>query len=183
VRCIDKRVLGMGVAVALIAGCSTRPAAPPPAAPPPPPPAATPAPAPAAAPVPAPKPAAASPAPAAPASTLPAPGPVRNMNDVRMQAAKRIVAANPGATYLGKVPDLLLAIPVLEVELNADGSIKKIDVMRPPSQAPETVQMASDAIRRAAPFGDVSRLPKPWKFVETFLYRDDKKFKPRTLDQ
>jgi hypothetical protein len=133
--------------------------------------------------VPAPKPAAASPAPAAPASTLPAPGPVRNMNDVRMQAAKRIVAANPGATYLGKVPDLLLAIPVLEVELNADGSIKKIDVMRPPSQAPETVQMASDAIRRAAPFGDVSRLPKPWKFVETFLYRDDKKFKPRTLDQ
>jgi hypothetical protein len=29
----------------------------------------------------------------------------------------------------------------------------------------------------------VSRLPKPWKFVETFLYRDDKKFKPRTLDQ
>jgi hypothetical protein len=55
--------------------------------------------------------------------------------------------------------------------------------MRPPSQAPETVQMASDAIRRAAPFGDVSRLPKPWKFVETFLYRDDKKFKPRTLDQ
>jgi hypothetical protein len=108
---------------------------------------------------------------------------VRNATELRLQAAKRIVAANPGATYTGKVPDLLLAIPVLEVELNADGSIKKIDVMRPPSQAPETVQMASDAIRRAAPFGDVSRLPKPWKFVETFLYRDDKKFKPRTLDQ
>ena len=115
--------------------------------------------------------------------TLPAPGPVRNMSEVRAQAAKRIVAANPGATYLGKVPDLLLAIPVLEIELNADGSIKKIDVMRPPSQALETVQMATDAIRRAAPFGDVSRLPKPWKFIETFLYRDDKKFKPRTLDQ
>ena len=179
-RCIDKRVLGLGgvlaLALALTAGCST----PPPAAPPPPPP---PAPAPTAAPTPAPKPAATAPAPAVASANLPAPGPVRNATELRLQAAKRIVAANPGATYLGKVPDILLAIPVLEVELNADGSIKKIDVMRPPSQAPETVQMASDAIRRAAPFGDVSRLPKPWKFVETFLYRDDKKFKPRTLDQ
>jgi len=178
VRCTDKRLLGLFVAMALIAGCST----PPPAAPPPTPPAPAPAPA-AAAPPPAPKPAAAAPAPAVAGANLPAPGPVRNATELRLQAAKRIVAANPGATYLGKVPDILLAIPVLEVELNADGSIKKIDVMRPPSQAPETVQMASDAIRRAAPFGDVSRLPRPWKFVETFLYRDDKKFKPRTLDQ
>jgi hypothetical protein len=108
---------------------------------------------------------------------------VHSLKELRLQAAKRIVAASPGATYLGKVPDLLLAIPVIEVELNADGSIKKIDVMRPPTQALETVQMATDAIRRAAPFGDVSRMPKPWKFVETFLYRDDMKFKPRTLDQ
>jgi hypothetical protein len=28
----------------------------------------------------------------------------------------------------------------------------------------------------------VSRLPRPWKFVETFLFNDDRKFKPRTLD-
>jgi hypothetical protein len=45
------------------------------------------------------------------------------------------------------------------------------------------VQLAIDAVRRAAPFGDVSRIGKPWKFIETFLFRDDRKFKPRTLDQ
>ena len=39
-----------------------------------------------------------------------------------------------------------------------------------------------DAVRRAAPFGDVSRLPRPWKFSETFLFNDERKFKPRTLD-
>ena len=39
------------------------------------------------------------------------------------------------------------------------------------------------AIRRAAPFGDVSKLPKPWKFNETFLFNADRKFKPMTLDQ
>jgi hypothetical protein len=93
-----------------------------------------------------------------------------------------MVAANPDGTFTGKPQQMLLAIPVLEVELNADGSIKKIDIMRRPSQAHETIQMAIDAVKRAAPFGDVSRLPKPWKFSETFLFNDDKRFKPRTLD-
>jgi hypothetical protein len=37
-------------------------------------------------------------------------------------------------------------------------------------------------VRRAAPYGDVSRVPKPWKFVETFLFDEHRKFKPRTLD-
>jgi hypothetical protein len=38
-------------------------------------------------------------------------------------------------------------------------------------------------VRRAAPFGDVSRLPRPWKFSEVFLFDDNRRFKPRTLDQ
>ncbi len=93
-----------------------------------------------------------------------------------------MVAANPDGSYMGAPQPMLLAIPVLEIELNADGSVKHIDVMRRPSQAPETIQLAIDAVRRAAPYGDVSRLPKPWKFAEVFLFNDDKRFKPRTLD-
>ena len=113
---------------------------------------------------------------------LPPPGPVRNWNEVRRQAAQRMVAANPKITYTSTPPDPLLAIPVLEIELNADGSIRKIDVMRHPSQARDTTQIAMEAVRNAAPFGDVSRLPKPWRFTETFLFDDDRRFKPRTLD-
>lgn len=114
---------------------------------------------------------------------LPAPGPVRNWNEVRLQAAKRLVAAHPEATYTGIVPDVLLAIPVLEIELNADGSVRRVDVLRVPTQATDTVQLAIAAVKRAAPYGDVSRLPKPWQFTETFLFTDDRKFKPRTLDR
>jgi hypothetical protein len=29
----------------------------------------------------------------------------------------------------------------------------------------------------------VSHLPRPWKFSEVFLFDDDRKFKPRLLDQ
>lgn len=136
-------------------------------------------------------------APPAPSSTAPrvpvpavlpprAPPPVatsaRNWDDYRVQVAKRLVAANPNGTYMGVPPEPLLAIPVLEIELNGDGSVRHITVLRQPSQATDTVKLAMDAVRRAAPFGDVSRLPRPWKFAEVFLFNDERRFKPRTLD-
>ena len=113
---------------------------------------------------------------------LPPPKPVRNLDALRRQAAERLVAANPERTYMGRVPDILLAIPVLEVELYSDGSVRRIEVLRHPRQARDTTQLAMDAVHRAAPFGDVSRMPKPWKFTETFLFDDDRRFKPRSLD-
>ena len=120
---------------------------------------------------------------AEPKKPLPPPAAGRNWEQVRRQAAERLVAANPDITYMGRVPDQLLAIPVLEIELNGDGSIRRIEVLREPREHKEMLKVAVDAVRRAAPYGDVSRLPKPWKFVETFLFDDDRRFKPRTLDR
>ncbi len=122
----------------------------------------------------------------APAATPDALGPPktpRNHAELRRQAAQRLVAANPDRSYMGTVPEVLLAIPVLEVELKADGQVQHIKVLRRPGQALDTVQLAMDAVHRAAPFGNVSGLPKPWVFSETFLFNDQRKFKPRTLDE
>jgi hypothetical protein len=90
------------------------------------------------------------------------------------------VQAERGQADGGGQPERLLHRQ--DIELHADGSIKNIDVMRRPSQAHDTTQMAIDAVKRAAPFGDVSKLPKPWRFAEAFLFNDDRRFKPRTLD-
>ena len=114
---------------------------------------------------------------------LPPPREPRSWAEARRQAAERLVAANPDGSYMGKPPFMLLAIPVMTIELNADGSVRQISVMRHPSQAKDTVQLAMQAIHRAAPFGNVAKLPKPWKFNETFLFKEDRKFKPMTLDQ
>ena len=116
------------------------------------------------------------------AASLPPPSTQRSWDAVRRQAALRMVAASPAQSYSGAPPDILLAIPVLEVELNGDGSVRRIEVLRRPTQALDTVQLAMDAVRRGAPYGDVSRLPRPWKFVETFLFDDARRFKPRSLD-
>ena len=103
-------------------------------------------------------------------------------DDFRRQAAERIVAMNPEGTYGGPVPEPLLAIPVLEISLNGDGSVRRIQVLRRPTQALDTVQLAIAAVERAAPFGSVAHLPRPWRFTETFLFDAQRRFKPRTLD-
>ena len=139
----------------------------------------------------APAPTTAAPAPAvgaAPAAWGPrymqlgAPLAPRNATELRMQLARRLVAAHPDTSYTARAPDRLLAIPVLEIELNADGSVRNIAVLRKPSTGNEATALAIAAVRRAAPYGDVSKLPRPWKVVETFLFDDELRFKPRTLD-
>jgi protein TonB len=119
---------------------------------------------------------------AAPPPALPAPTAARDWTAFRRQAAQRLVAANPHAVYDGPVPDPLLAIPVLEIELERDGSVHRIRVLRHPTQARDTTQLAIAAVQRAAPFGSVAHLPKPWTFAEVFLFDEQRRFKPRTLD-
>jgi hypothetical protein len=101
----------------------------------------------------------------------------------KLQAGQRLVQAHPDSTYLGLPPEPLYAIPVLEIELNANGSVRRVRVVREPLEAKETIRLAVDAVHRAAPFGDVSRLPKPWKFVEVFLFDENRRFKPASLDR
>ena len=78
---------------------------------------------------PAPAPAVAPPA----APTAPYSRPARTVDEYQRQIAARLMAANPKITYTRRAPEILLAIPVLELEVNADGSVRRIGVMRAPS--------------------------------------------------
>lgn len=113
---------------------------------------------------------------------LPPPQPVKTQAELQRQAALRLLAANPERAYSHKAPEVLLAVPVFRVDLNWDGSIRRIEVMREPGQARETIQLAREAIERAAPFGNVQALPRPWFFTESFLFDDARRFKPRSLE-
>jgi hypothetical protein len=177
VPCTDARHFLALTTLLLLAGCGQTPVPPPPGVPSTlPPPASTGAATPtgqAPAPAPAARPVAAAPPPWRRA---------RDWDDWRQQAALRIVALHPDGTYLGAVPEPLLAIPVLEIDLNGDGSVRRVQVLRRPTQALDTVQLAIDAVQRAGPFGSVAHLPRPWRFTETFLFDAQRRFKPRTLD-
>ncbi len=108
--------------------------------------------------------------------------PARNAAEYQRQMAQHLTAALPGLSYASRTPDVLLALPVLSVELNADGSVRAVDVLRRPGQALDTLQMAIDAVRAAAPYPPVGHLPRPWKFNQVFLYNDQRLFKLQVLD-
>jgi hypothetical protein len=151
-------------AAVTLAGCGSKPLPP-----------HTPAPAPT---VTAPRPAAVPQAAPPAVSGLPA---VRTWAEYRRRAAQMIMAANSAAVASGKLQDPLYGIPVVQIQLNPDGTIRNLDFMRQSKVGPETNNLALQAIRRITSFGPVSNLPQPWQFNETFLYNDARKFQLRTI--
>jgi hypothetical protein len=123
-------------------------------------------------------------APLGPAMALAPAAPALTWTDFKKAAANRMVQASPKGSYLGQVPPVLFGIPILEIELNGDGSVRDVNVVRAPAnaEAADTVALAVEAIRRGSPYGDVSRLPRPWKWAEVFLFDGQRRFKPRSLD-
>ncbi|NJM42978.1 MAG: hypothetical protein HC858_01405 [Brachymonas sp.] len=133
-------------------------------------------------PAPAPAPVVVTPAPAPPPIAA-APGlpPVANWADYRRRAAQLILAANPGASFIGPQPAQWYGIATVTLSFNADGSLRNVDLMRRSSISPEVNAMALEAARRVGNFGSVSNLPQPWQFNETFLYNTDKQFQLDTI--
>ncbi len=154
---------------ALIAACSSRPMPPQSPAPIP-----IPAPAPVFTPQPTPEPV----PPAAGTSRLPS---VASWADYRRRAAQMILATNPGASFTGAQPAQWKGIATVTVILNADGSIRNMDLMRGSRVSPEVNDMALAAARRAGNYGPIGNLPQPWQFNETFLYNDNNKFQLITI--
>ena len=91
-------------------------------------------------------------------------------------------AVGGGLLVLGGLLVVVLAAPVLMIELRADGHIRRIDVLRVPKQAKDTVQMAIDAIRRVAPLSIARGVNGPLVWSETFLFDEQRRFKPRSLE-
>ncbi len=153
-----------------LAGCASKPLPP-----------HTPAPVPVPAPAPvvqAPRPAVVPQAAPPAVSGLPA---VRTWAEYRRRAAQMIMSANSSAVASGKLQDPLYGIPVVQIQLNPDGTIRNLDFMRQSKVGPETNNLALQAVRRITSFGPVGNLPGPWQFNETFLYNDALKFQLRTI--
>jgi hypothetical protein len=92
-----------------------------------------------------------------------------------------IMSANASNTFSGPSPQQWQGIATVTVMLNADGSIRSMDLMRASKVAPHVNNLALDAARRVGNYGPVGNLPGPWQFNETFLYNDSNKFQLVTV--
>ncbi len=106
---------------------------------------------------------------------------VASWADYRRRAAQLILASNPGASFTGTPPVQWSGIATVTVMINADGSIRALDLMRGSRISPQVNDLALAAVRRAANYGPVGSLPQPWQFNETFLYNNNNKFQLVTI--
>lgn len=131
-------------------------------------------------------PPAGTPAPAAPAPA-PAPAGVKasyasDPRSYRRDAASHLYALNPDRIYSGKLPPLLYAIGVMQVELDSRGQVRQFSWLRAPKHAPEVMAEIERTVRRAAPYPAPARLGKV-TYTETWLWDKSGRFQLDTLTE
>lgn len=161
---IDRRKLllaaSTGVA-ALLTACSSTPPAPVAAAPEP-----------------------ASPGPS-PVAAVPPPEKVSvadNPRAYRRDAASHLYGKNGERIFKGKMPPLLYAVGVLQVEVDKRGQVIGTSWMRAPRHAPEVMAEIERTVRQAAPFPAPVRMGRV-TYTDTWLWHKSGRFQLDTLTE
>ena len=100
----------------------------------------------------------------------------------RGDGATQLYGLNADRIFKGRMPPLLYAIGVLNVEIDRVGRITRLDWMRAPKHAPEVVAEIERTVRSAAPFPAPSRMGKV-VYTDTWLWHKSGKFQLDTLTE
>ena len=123
-------------------------------------------------------------APAEPVASLPI-GKISQANsarDYRRDAASHLYELNPQRIYKGKMPALLHAVGVLQINLDGQGDVSSLHWMRAPSHAPEVIAEIERTVRQAAPYPAPVRLGHV-TYTETWLWHKSGRFQLDTLTE
>ena len=120
----------------------------------------------------------------------PGPGPggpsaTGTLDGYKHEFSQHIVATNRHLTFEGKLPEVLHAVVVLQITVNATGQLTRVQVLRTPTYARELGSVAAETVRRAAPLPAPSRAlmrgQRELQFTETWLFRANGTFQMRAL--
>ena len=92
---------------------------------------------------------------------LPASSKVSNATNAkayRVDGARHLYAVYPERIFKGKLPPLVHAVVITEVEVDAAGHVRDIQMVRVPSHAPEVVVRVREMIRAASPLPAPQRM-------------------------
>ena len=127
-------------------------------------------------------------APSPQAAATPAPAPAPRIAPLTLDAykkavAERIAQASPDI-FAEPLPEMFKSIVVLDITIDRDGRLAQVSVRR--SNGFKALEnRAMDSVKRAAPFGapafTVRGRDGSVNFLETFLFRDDGRFRIRSL--
>ncbi len=100
----------------------------------------------------------------------------------RQDAATHLYGLNQNRIYKGRMPPLLYAIGVLQVEVDGRGNVRDLNWMRAPKHAPEVVAEIERTVRAAAPFPAPARMGKV-VYTDTWLWHKSGRFQLDTLTE
>ena len=119
-------------------------------------------------------------APAAPANARTSQA--TNPRAYRADAAHHIYALNQDKIWKGRMPPLLYAVGVLQVEVDNQGYVRNLNWMRAPKHAPEVMAQIEKTVRDAAPFPAPARMGKV-VYTDTWLWHKSGRFQLDTLTE
>ena len=128
------------------------------------------------------------PAPAAQVQPAPAPAMViktsaaTNPRAYRQDAAQHIYAQNQERIWKGRLPPMLYAVGVLQVEVDGRGNVRNLNWMRAPRHAPEVIAEIERTVRAAAPYPVPARMGKV-VYTDTWLWHKSGRFQLDTLTE
>jgi periplasmic protein TonB len=105
-----------------------------------------------------------------------------NPRAYRADAAQHLYALNKERIWKGRMPPLLYAIGVLQVEVDARGNVRTLSWMRAPKHAPEVIAEIEKTVRAAAPFPVPARMGKV-VYTDTWLWHKSGRFQLDTLTE
>jgi len=123
------------------------------------------------------------------AKAAPAPqvftGPASSANTAkayRHDAAAHIYELNKDKIYKGRMPPLLYAVGVIQVDVDERGQVSNVNWMRAPRHAPEVMAQIEKMVRTAAPY------PRPAHmghvtYTDTWLWHKSGRFQLDTLTE
>ena len=106
----------------------------------------------------------------------------KTAREYRKDAAGHLYALNQARLYPGKLPPLLHAVGVLQVQIDQRGNVTGLSWMRAPKHAPEVMAEIERSVRKAAPFPLPVRLGKV-TYTDTWLWHSSGRFQLDTLTE
>jgi len=123
---------------------------------------------------------------ALPATTAAALSPVksaaRNAKDYRKDAASHLYARHSQNIYKGRLPPMLEAVGVLNVDIDRHGSVKSVQWMRAPRHVPQVMQQIERMVKAAAPY-PVPQHMSQVTYTDVWLWHQSGKFQLDTLTE
>lgn len=110
------------------------------------------------------------------------PSQATNPRAYRADAAHHLYDLNKDRIWKGRMPPLLYAIGVLQVEVDGRGNVQHLSWMRAPRHAPEVVAEIERTVRAAAPFPVPARMGKV-VYTDTWLWHKSGRFQLDTLTE